>query len=116
MAERWKPLPASAYKEDFRPREPVLPPTYRTTPARVPRHRERPLPIARVKFTNIEKVLWPREAYAKADVIAYYDAVGEILLPHLRGRPLIMERYPNGIAQKYFLQKDAQQDLSDGVI
>jgi bifunctional non-homologous end joining protein LigD len=60
-----------------------------------------------VKFTNVEKIFWPREGYTKADVIAYYDAVAEVLLPQLRGRPLIMERYPDGIAEKYFLQKDA---------
>jgi bifunctional non-homologous end joining protein LigD len=107
MAERWKPLPASAYKEDFRSRQPTLPATYETTPVRKPQPRKRTLPSSRASFTNVDKVLWPQEGYAKSDVIAYYDAVAEAILPHLRGRPLIMERYPNGIAEPYFLQKDA---------
>src|SRR5438094_321262 len=98
MAERWKPLPASAYKEDFRPRQPMLPGTYETTPARVHRHQSTPLPVSRVRFTNIGKVFWPQQSYSKAGVIAYYDTVADVLLPHLLGRPLIMERYPNGIA------------------
>jgi hypothetical protein len=107
MAERWKPLPASAYKEDFRLRQPMLPATYKTTPVRTLQHRQGKLPRFRAKFTNVEKVLWPQEGYAKADVIAYYDSVSEAMLPQLGSRPLIMERYPNGIAEPYFLQKDA---------
>jgi bifunctional non-homologous end joining protein LigD len=107
MAQRWEPLPASAYKEDFRPRQPILPQSYKTTPGSISHHRKKPLPVSRVKFTNVEKVFWPQEAYTKADVISYYEAVAEVLLPHLRGRPIIMERYPNGIAREYFLQKDA---------
>jgi len=111
MAERWEPLPASAYKEDFRPRQPILPSSYNTrrvnaAPVRARRPRLQ-LPISQVKFTNIDKVLWPEEGYTKADVITYYEAVAQVLLPHLRGRPIIMERYPNGIADRYFLQKDA---------
>jgi bifunctional non-homologous end joining protein LigD len=106
MVERWKPLPASAYKEDFRLRTPALPPSYKSTPAKAVR-RNRALPISSARFTNPDKVLWPQEGYTKADVITYYAALSEILLPHLSGRPIIMERYPNGIAEKYFLQKDA---------
>ena len=106
MVDRWKPLPASAYKEDFRLRTPVLPPSYRTIAPKADR-RKKQLPISRARFTNPGKVLWPQEGYTKADLITYYAAVSEILLPHLRGRPVIMERYPNGIAEKYFLQKDA---------
>src|ERR1700756_3733068 len=105
MVERSKPLPASTYKEDFRLRKPVLPPTYKSTPVRAPHHISKPLPRSRAKFTNVEKVLWPAEGYTKADVILYYDAIRDVRLPHLRSRPIIMERYPNGIAEPYFLQK-----------
>src|SRR5689334_2193863 len=106
MAERWKPLPASAYKEDFRPRKPVLPATYKSAPVRAAQHARNPLLPSRAKFTNVDKVLWPAEGYTKADVIAYYDSLRDVILPHLRSRPIIMERYPNGIAEPYFLQKD----------
>jgi bifunctional non-homologous end joining protein LigD len=107
MTQRWKALPARAYKEDFRPRSPLLPATYQTQLVMTPRYRTEPLPCSRAKFTNVTKVLWPQEGYTKANVIVYYDTIAETILPHLRGRPVIMERYPNGIAQDYFLQKDA---------
>jgi bifunctional non-homologous end joining protein LigD len=107
MVERWKAFPASAYKEDFRLRKPVLPATYKSAPARVAHHSTNPLPSSRAKFTNVEKVLWPEEGYTKADVITYYESIRDVILPHLRGRPVIMERHPNGIAEPYFLQKDA---------
>src|SRR5262249_48212093 len=68
---------------------------------------KKPLPISRARFTNPEKLLWPREGYTKTDLIKYYAAVADVLLPHLHGRPIIMERHPNGITEKYFLQKDA---------
>src|SRR5262249_28892888 len=110
MAERWKPLPASSYKEDFRLRKPILPPTYKTESSGAAHDRNIRLLGSRAKFTNAAKVLWPQEGYTKADTIAYYDAIAATMLPHLRSRPLIMERYPNGIAQAYFLQKDALPD------
>jgi len=107
MVERWKALPASAYKGDFRLRKPVLPATYKSAPVHTAQHVRNPLPRSRAKFTNVEKVLWPEEGYTKADVIAYYESIGHVILPHLRGRPVIMERHPDGIAEPYFLQKDA---------
>ncbi len=48
-------------------------------------------------FTNLDKVLWPRDGYTKGDLIAYYRAVAPYALPHLAGRPLTLERYPDGI-------------------
>jgi bifunctional non-homologous end joining protein LigD len=53
------------------------------------------------------------EGFTKADVIRYYDAVADVMLSHLHDRPIIMERYPNGIASEYFLQKDAMPQHVD---
>jgi bifunctional non-homologous end joining protein LigD len=50
-----------------------------------------------VKLTNQEKVLFPRDGYTKGDLVAYYRAVAPVLLPYLRGNPLTMERFPDGI-------------------
>jgi bifunctional non-homologous end joining protein LigD len=61
-----------------------------------------------LKFTNLNKVLYPADGVTKRDVINYYDAVAEFILPHLRDRPLSLKRYPNGIDQKFFFQKDAE--------
>jgi bifunctional non-homologous end joining protein LigD len=62
-------------------------------------------------FTNREKILWPNDGYSKGDLIAYYRAVAPYLLPHLRGRPLTLERYPDGISGESFFEKHAQRYL-----
>jgi bifunctional non-homologous end joining protein LigD len=61
----------------------------------------------RLKFTNLDKVLFPKDGWKKRDLIQFYDQVSEWLLPHLQDRPLSMKRYPNGIAAEYFFQKNA---------
>jgi bifunctional non-homologous end joining protein LigD len=60
-----------------------------------------------VAFTNLDKVFWPEEGYTKGDLIAYYEGVAEWLLPYLNDRPVVLTRYPDGIAGKSFFQKDA---------
>jgi bifunctional non-homologous end joining protein LigD len=60
-----------------------------------------------VAFTNLDKVFWPADGYTKGDLIAYYEAVAEWLLPYLKDRPVVLTRYPDGIDGKSFFQKDA---------
>ncbi len=60
-----------------------------------------------LKFTNLNKVFYPAEGYTKRDILNYYDSVADLILPHLKDRPLSLKRYPNGIEQQYFFQKDA---------
>ena len=67
----------------------------------------------RLKFTNLNKVFYPREGYVKRDLINYYGAVSELILPHLKDRPLSLKRYPNGIEGKYFFQKEAATSFPD---
>ena len=57
-------------------------------------------------ITHPDKVLFPDDGITKAELAAYYDAVAPFMLPHLRGRPITMERFPNGIGSGGFLQKD----------
>jgi DNA ligase D-like protein (predicted polymerase) len=57
------------------------------------------------KLSNPGKVLWPAEGYTKRDLFAYYEAVAEHLLAHVRGRPMHLHRFPNGIEEKSFYQK-----------
>jgi bifunctional non-homologous end joining protein LigD len=57
-------------------------------------------------ITHPEKVLFPDDGITKGEVAAYYDAIAPLMLPHLRGRPVTMERYPNGIDAKGFFHKD----------
>jgi bifunctional non-homologous end joining protein LigD len=59
-----------------------------------------------VTITHPDKVLFPADGITKGDLAAYYDAVAPVLLPHLRRRPITMERFPNGIGAEGFLQKN----------
>jgi bifunctional non-homologous end joining protein LigD len=59
----------------------------------------------RVEFSNLSKVLYPETGFTKGDVIAFYQAVAPALLPHLRGRPLTLKRYPDGVDGKFFYEK-----------
>jgi bifunctional non-homologous end joining protein LigD len=57
-------------------------------------------------ITHPEKVLFPADGITKAELAAYYDAVAPVMLPHLAGRPITMERFPAGIGETGFLQKN----------
>lgn len=58
-------------------------------------------------FSNLEKPFWPEDGYTKGDLIEHYVRVAPYLLPHLRGRPLVLTRYPHGSGGEWFYQKDA---------
>ncbi len=62
-----------------------------------------------LKFTNLNKVLFPADGISKRDLIEYYNSVSPYILPHLRDRPLSLKRYPNGIDSDYFFQKNAEK-------
>ena len=59
------------------------------------------------ELTNLKKVFWPEDGYTKGDLSDYYRAISPWLLAYLRNRPVVMTRYPDGIAGKSFFQKDA---------
>ena len=63
----------------------------------------------RLELTRLDKVFWPAEGYTKGDLIDYYRAVAAALLPYLRDRPLVLDRYPDGIDGKSFFQKNAPE-------
>ena len=60
----------------------------------------------RLKFTHLNKVYFPAEGYTKHDLLNFYDAVADLLLPYLKDRPLSLKRYPDGISAEFFFQKD----------
>jgi len=64
-------------------------------------------------ITHPDKVLFPEDGITKGDLARYYEAIAPVMLPHLSGRPLTMERYPNGIAQKGFWQKDVSRGFPE---
>ena len=61
----------------------------------------------RIGFSNLDKVFWPEQGYTKGDLIEFYREISPWLLPYLRDRPVVLTRYPDGIAGKSFFQKDA---------
>jgi bifunctional non-homologous end joining protein LigD len=50
-----------------------------------------------VTVTHPDKVLWPEDGITKGDLIAYYREMAPVILPHVRGRPLVMRPFPRGI-------------------
>jgi len=65
-----------------------------------------------LKFTNLNKVFYPDESYTKRDLLNYYDGVADLILPHLKDRPLSLKRYPNGIREEFFFQKNVREALA----
>ncbi|HEX6974927.1 MAG TPA: non-homologous end-joining DNA ligase [Vicinamibacterales bacterium] len=64
-------------------------------------------------ITHPEKVLFPADGITKGELAAYYEAIAPVMLPHLRGRPVTMERYPAGIESKGFWQKDVSKGFPE---
>ena len=89
-------------------REPLI-------PAKSPAEMNVDVEGRRLKFTNLNKVFYPGEGIAKRDLINYYDAIANLILPHLRDRPLSLKRYPNGIKEQFFFQKDAEDKVPEWV-
>ena len=59
-----------------------------------------------VTITHPEKVLFPDDGITKGELAAYYETIAPIMLPHIVGRPVTMERFHRGIAEKGFFQKN----------
>jgi bifunctional non-homologous end joining protein LigD len=72
-----------------------------------PAANEAKVPAHGFKLTNPGKIFWPDEGYSKGDLVHYYETIAPWMLPYLKDRPVVLTRYPNGIAGKSFFQKDA---------
>ncbi len=57
-------------------------------------------------ITHPEKVLFPDDGISKGELASYYEAIAPLMLPHLRARPVTMERFHRGIGEKGFFQKN----------
>jgi bifunctional non-homologous end joining protein LigD len=68
-----------------------------------------------LRVSNLDKPFWPDEGITKGDLIAYYRDVAEVLVPHLRGRPFTMKRYPDGWQGKNFFQKQAPSHMPEWI-
>ena len=61
----------------------------------------------KLALTNLNKVFWPALGLTKRDLLQYYAEIAGALLPHVRGKAMVMKRYPNGIAGDFFFMKRA---------
>jgi bifunctional non-homologous end joining protein LigD len=68
-----------------------------------------------IRFSNLDKIFWPAEGITKGDLIDYYRGIAPWLLPYLADRPLVLDRYPDGIEGKSFFQKNAPAGTPDWV-
>jgi bifunctional non-homologous end joining protein LigD len=66
-------------------------------------------------LSNLTKVLYPEAGFAKGEVIDYYSRIAPVLLPHLADRPLTVKRYPNGVDQHFFFEKNAPRGIPSWV-
>jgi len=62
-----------------------------------------------LKLTNLDKVFYPSVGFTKGQVIDYYARMAPVLVPHLKNKPLTLKRYPNGVNQPPFFEKNATQ-------
>lgn len=64
---------------------------------------------------NLNKVFWPVDGLTKGDLVAYYEGLADVVIPHLRDRPFTMKRFPNGIDGKHFFQKNAPSHMPEWI-
>jgi bifunctional non-homologous end joining protein LigD len=68
-----------------------------------------------LKLTNLDKVLYPKAGFTKGQVVDYYARIAPVMIPHLAGRPLTLKRYPNGVDEMFFFEKNATKHRPDWV-
>jgi len=68
-----------------------------------------------VRLTNLRKIFWTELGLTKGDLLRYYAAVADVLLPHVRNRAMVMKRYPHGAAGEFFFMKRAPSPRPDWI-
>lgn len=66
-----------------------------------------------VTITHPDKVMFPDDGITKGEMCAYYEAIAPVMLPHIIGRPVTMERFNRGIGQEGFIQKNVAKGFPD---
>ena len=68
-----------------------------------------------VAVTSLDKVFFPKHGWTKGDLLRYYVRVAPLLLPRMADRPLVLERFPDGVEGKSFFQQNAPAEPPEGV-
>ncbi|HEY3130041.1 MAG TPA: non-homologous end-joining DNA ligase [Acidobacteriota bacterium] len=109
--------PASTKKQKRAARKPEKIKTKKSSPDAAPSKSD-PAPFKTkhsIAFSNLDKVLWPEDGYTKHDLISFYDKIAPFILPHLKDRPLNLERFPDGIHGESFYQKNTPDYFPDWI-
>lgn len=69
----------------------------------------------KIGVSNLDKVFYPNSGFTKGQMIEYYIKISEVLLPHLKNRPLSFKRYPDGVEGFFFYEKQAPASKPDSV-
>ena len=67
----------------------------------------------RVKLTNPDKVLYPAAGTTKAEIFDYYVQIADVMVPHIAGRPVTRKRWPNGVGEPDFFEKQLASSAPD---
>lgn len=68
-----------------------------------------------LKFSNLDKIYWPKEKFTKRDLLNYYYLIAPYILPYLKNRPQSLNRFPNGIEGESFYQKNVTGKVPDWI-
>ena len=68
-----------------------------------------------LSLSNLDKVLYPDTGFTKSQVLDYYARIADVMLPHLRGRPTTLRRYPHGVDGMSFYEKHAPDNQPDWI-
>ena len=71
------------------------------------------MPRIKVEITHADRVMFPADGINKGDLVDYYSEVADVMVPHLKGRPLTLWRYPRGIGEHGFVQQDFADSLPE---
>jgi bifunctional non-homologous end joining protein LigD len=71
--------------------------------------------VREVRLTSADRVLFPDDGITKGDLFEYYDAIADAIVPHLKERPFTLKRYPHGITQQAYFQKQAPKGIPDWI-
>lgn len=104
-----KPTGRSEHPSVIRRGDMPVSPRYKPRPVSLPDDPEALVQVngRAVRLTNLRKPFWPSLHITKRDLLQYYADMAPVLLPHLRDRPMVMKRYPNGADGPFFFMKHA---------
>lgn len=68
-----------------------------------------------IVITNPDKILFPRDKYTKTDLVNYYADIADVMFPYVKNRPIVMQRFPEGINAEGFYHKDTPDYFPDWI-